>query len=129
MGRFHWITILVAVLVLLIVLIYVGILMTHGNKASKIYPPIANICPDYWLSDISGNCVVPAPGSRNAPTTTLSSVKTSPGYTPGYNGTSVDFNSATWVSGKSSATCSKQTWCQRIGVYWDGVSNYNNCST
>jgi len=131
MGRFHWITIFVAVLVLLIVLIYIGILMTHGNKASKIYPPIANICPDYWLSDISGYCVVPAHGSRNGPNTHLSSVTTSSSYTPGYNDTSgtVDFNSSLWVAGTQSVTCAKKTWCQKLGVYWDGVTNYNNCST
>ena len=129
MGRFHWITILVAVVVLVIVLIYVGILMTKGNKASKAFPPLANTCPDYWLTDISNSCVIPVSGSKNAPKISLSSIKTSDGYTPGYNGTSVDFNSASWVSSGKSAVCNKLTWCRKLGVYWDGIDNYNNCET
>jgi len=130
MGRFHWITILVAVVVLLIVLIYVGILMTHGSKAALAYPPIANSCPDFWLTDLSGNCVVPGPGSKNAPTVTLSTnQKNKTSYTPGFDGSAINFNAAGWVSGGTSAICAKQTWCRQMGVAWDGIDNYNNCSS
>ena len=125
MERFHWIAIAVAAVVLLITLIFIGILMTSGNKTAKLYPPLANSCPDYWLSDASGNCIVPTTKNvKNTPNISITS-----GNTRGYDSEAgtIDFKSAGWTQGTTSAICGQQKWCNTMGVTWDGVDNYNAC--
>jgi hypothetical protein len=121
MGRFHWITIMVAFLILLIVLIFIGILMTQGSKASKKFPPLANSCPDFWLTDSDGYCVIPSTGSKNAPPKdkTFSSSNT-PGLSA--NNKSINFQHSGWTG-----ICAKKKWCNTNQIFWDGIDNYNDC--
>jgi hypothetical protein len=127
LQRFHKITIIVAVIVLLIVLILVGILMAYGNKSNTNFPPLANSCPDYWLTDISGRCIVPILGTgKNSGTGIINSSNTH-----GYDKTSssIDFSDSLWGGGKTGSICEKKKWCNLMGILWDGVDNYNGCTT
>jgi hypothetical protein len=127
LQRFHKITIIVAVIVLLIVLILVGILMAYGNKSNTNFPPLANSCPDYWLSDISGNCIIPASGTgKNSGTGIITSTNT-PGYDNIAN--TIDFKNSMWGGGKSGSICNKRKWCNLMGILWDGIDNYNGCTS
>ena len=125
LQRFHKITIIVAVIVLLIVLILVGILMAYGNNSNTKFPPLANSCPDYWLSDISGTCLVPtSSASKNSGTSIITASNTR-----GYANGAINFSDALWGGGKSGSICEKKKWCNLMGILWDGVDNYNGCST
>lgn len=58
MDPFYYIVLSIAVVMLILVLIFVGILMQSQN-ANATFPPQANMCPDFWESDASGNCIIP----------------------------------------------------------------------
>ena len=59
METFHIIVISVATIILLLILIFIGILLSKGNQ-NLAWPPGYGICPDYWMHDLSNNkCIIP----------------------------------------------------------------------
>lgn len=63
-----------------------------------------------------------------------------PGYTPGYTPAdsvlktpaTIDFSNSEWGAygarpGKKSDDCIYREWANRVGVVWDGITNYNQC--
>ena len=138
MESFHIIVLSVATVVLILLLIFIGILLSKGNT-NLAFPPSYGICPDYWeLDEKNKKCIIP-PYSENAvnigsiygadpgPNPSLvDSILTTPGYSYEVNDKVVthyiDFHDSAWTG-----TCSKQKWANEHGIVWDGVSNYNNC--
>jgi hypothetical protein len=143
MDSFYWAVLVIAVLALIAALTYVGILMTYYTGTSTTYPPVASSCPNLWsLSDNNPNaCVIPSVSSPNIGTiytgTTLnlsapneSDPLVGSDKTPGLGQESgvnlIDFTDAKWGS-TSAATCAKKRWADQYGLFWDGVTNYNDC--
>lgn len=56
MNTFHILTIIIAIVVFSISLIYLGI---EFSKKDTTYSPIIPNCPDYWTTDEKGNCIIP----------------------------------------------------------------------
>ena len=135
LQRFHYIAIGVAFFILLAALIVIGLMMTNSGSSSVAFPPLANSCPDFWLTDMSGNCVIPGSTSKNTinvPPGSLSTLNTAGiKYLPSNNTTpiKINFSDPAWETLKPgrSGICSKQDWAGIYGVYWDGVTNYNQC--
>jgi len=50
MDNFYTIVIFVAVVALILVLTYVGVVMTYG-EGTTAYPPQSTTCPDHWVID------------------------------------------------------------------------------
>ena len=137
MERFYWIVILIALLALIGILTYIGILMTYYRYKDTTYPPVAASCPDLWMvsptnpnicriptySDKAinvGSTYVPAlPDSNDPPNFQLNESNTH-----GINMTTkdIDFTGSHWAS-----TCTKQSWANTYGLVWDGVTNFNGC--
>ena len=44
---------IVATVILVLSLIFIGIMIYNSGKSDEIYPPVSATCPDYWL-DVSG---------------------------------------------------------------------------
>jgi hypothetical protein len=140
MEPFFKIFILVAAVVLIIVLTYIGIKMSYASKNNTVYPPNAGTCPDYWtLSSDMSSCVIPAystsPASINIgsvydssanPGTLLLNPSTT--YGLNYAGQTINFNDSGWTASGQSAICAQSSWANTYGVVWDGISNYNSCS-
>jgi len=112
---FYSMVLIVAFVILLISLIFVGILL-QNQDANKEFPAQANYCPDGWGVDSDGYC---APATDN---------------TPAANDYTTDgiFTAAAGGSGKYKpvegvSLCEKRDWAISKGVSWDGVSNFNNC--
>lgn len=120
MDFFYIVVPSIAVIILLLVLVYIGIMMA-GAKNKAVYPPSYNTCPDYWTSDGSGNCT---PGNSN---TGNGAVKSAMGYNSQTK--SFNVNDPRWNGYKGTATqqCAWQSWATNNGVEWDGVTNYNGC--
>jgi hypothetical protein len=135
METFHIIVISVATIILLLILIFIGILLSKGNQ-NLAWPPSYGICPDYWMHDLSNNkCIIPKfepdainIGNMYDPSTKQlkDSVIDTPGYSYDMSGTVltqyIDFSDNLWES-----TCDKKKWCNTHNIVWDGISNYNNC--
>jgi hypothetical protein len=131
MNSFQVIVLSIATIVLILVLTFIGLIMSNQNSSS-VYPPTASDCPDYWevRKDGSG-CNIPFPvkGSVNLggiydkgnnlllnASNTNASLKTD---SKGVN--YINFmDSKLW-----SGVCAKKKWANANNVFWDGVTNYN----
>ena len=142
MERFYWIVILIALLALLGILTYVGILMTYYRDKDTTYPPVAATCPDFWMvSDENPNkCKVPAGNDSAVNTggvytkneqdpdnvTYDSQLNTTTTFGLDAHNNTIDFAHTDWGMGGTS-TCKKQAWANQYGLVWDGVTNFNGC--
>ena len=151
MELFHKIVIIIAIVIFVISLTWFGIqIHSIKTKDSSVYPPTFDTIPDYWTVDAAGLAVVPT--SRNAPRIPLTAPRydattdinlntwytNNPGYTPGLtpasgnNPATVNFADPAWKSygtqvSNRVADCIYKEWANRVGVTWDGISNYTQC--
>lgn len=66
MEFFYMIVLAIAVLFLIIMLTYIGILMRYTDT-KVAFPPIENDCPDYWVLASDGiSCTIPLATEKNA---------------------------------------------------------------
>ena len=99
---FYTITTSTAVVLLILVLAYFGVMTTYYTQDAT-FPPAALPCPDYWTANADGSCTA---GAVN-----LGALSTGYKLVPKSQGT----------------TCGQRTWANTNAVVWDGVSNYNQC--
>ena len=109
---FYSMVLIIAFVILLISLIFVGILL-QNQDANKEFPAQANYCPDGWGVDSSGNC---DPATGNTPA--------ADDYTDIFTETP---SGSGKYKPKDVSLCDKRNWAISKGVSWDGVSNFNNC--
>ncbi len=116
--NFQRIVIIIAIIVLIITLVFVGV-MLYQSKKNEVWPPYLSDCPDYWV-DLSSNgvaclnthrlgkCNIPSKGNPNT-----------------MNFNVYPFNDET------QGTCNKYKWSKGCGVEWDGITYgvENPCST
>jgi len=114
--NFQKTVIVVAIIILIVALIFVGISLKKSEE-NEIWPPIIGDCPDYWV-DLSGNggacfnskslgkCNLPGTKEKNT----------------------MDFTTQTFTG--QNGTCAKYTWAKGCGVTWDGITSgvSNPCS-
>lgn len=131
MNSFQVIVLSIATVVLVLVLTFIGIVMSNQNS-SAVYPPTTTDCPDYWevRKDGSG-CNVPLPikGRLNlgsiydkSNNLLLNSSNTNASLkTDSTNTNYINFaDSKLW-----SGVCAKKKWASENGIFWDGITNYN----
>jgi hypothetical protein len=141
MEFFYMIVLAIAILFLIIMLTYIGILMRYTDT-KVAFPPIENDCPDYWVLASDGkSCTIPLYTEKNAGTLyTSDSDSTSidikdakysfPTYTPGHDSTNnrIDFTNNAWAGSKGlTSTCAKKYWANNWKITWDGITNTNTC--
>lgn len=109
MGSFQKIVLFAAIIILIITLVIIGIALISAKNKKK-WPPDVPVCPDWWISDGSGNksmCV---------------NIKDL-GVCPARNGKKhqiVDFGGPEFSG--SNGTCAKYTWANKCKVSWDGIT-------
>ena len=130
MEMFYFIVASVAIVILILFLTFMGILLRYQNS-SVIYPPQMSNCPDYWTSDMDGNCFKPTVKSFSNPDAILNigsldnlSSTSAPFST---DGISFDTKNPLWSTQGKSAICAQKIWSNTNGIVWDSVSNYNQC--
>lgn len=125
MDVFYIIVSVVAIVLLIVFLTYIGIVMKYSKNATgtNVFPPQASDCPDYW-EVFNNKCKIPKAGTRNYGSMNGSAINGTPGYSPS-EGT-IDFKDAAWSS-SGTAICNKKKFANKFGLVWDGVSNYNGC--
>ena len=140
MDSFHIIVLAIATIVLVLILVFVGILLSQGNT-NKAFLPNYGECPDYWTYDEEQKkCIVPEYSDKavnlgnmygeNAEISPILSngVTKAPGYTTFLDQSKnvtihyIDFQDSDW-----GGICNKKKWANENGIVWDGISNYNNC--
>jgi len=136
MDWFHITVLTVALVVLILLLTFIGIVMSN-QKRNMTYPPTYNTCPDYWTISTDGsNCIIPTYNSQlnigslySSPNVLAQSVYSTPGFNsptdPATNATTnqINFNDSNWKG----SICNQKTWAVNNSIVWDGISNYNSC--
>ena len=107
MDNFYTIVLIIAVIALIGILTYIGIIMSYG-EGTVAYPPHSNTCPDYWTEGTDGIC-------------------TSAGLNTG-DGTVTSTADGTGNNVTGDTRCEKRIWAIEKGIMWSGVSNYNSCN-
>ena len=118
----------IAIIFLILILTFFGIMMKTHNKGSP-FPPVVSPCPDYWNVGIDGKCSATAKTGGtffNTGTLTMPLPSTGAPYTT--SGNSFDPQDVRWSQGGKSILCAQRDWCLQNSIEWSGVSNYNSCS-
>lgn len=115
MNSFQKIILIIAVIILIITLVFIGVVLSY-SKNSTTWPPLVPECPDYWIMDPSNNCV------------NTKGLGTCPPKS-GQQHLIVNFNTPTYTG--DNGLCAKYTWANNCGVSWDGITYGvdNPCTT
>jgi len=108
MGSFQKIILIIAIIILLINLVIIALAL-HNSK-NKNWPPLVPNCPDYWISDGSGNnitCINKKDLGVCKPQT-------------GDKHLMMDFNKPPFTG--ANGNCAKYTWANNCKVAWDGLT-------
>ena len=133
MDYFYLVTLIVAGILLILGLTYVGIRL--GQQYSKgiedaVFPPVSKTCPDRWGSEKDGEkvlCKIPGATDINSGVSPDDyKVRT---ITHGLNAgkDAIDFNDEEWAKTGVSNTCALKKWANTYNIQWDGITNYNGC--
>jgi hypothetical protein len=134
MDKFYIIVLSIAAVLLILILTYVGLLMTSKSASTQNFPPTVASCPDYWPSGVDpSSCAIPVSGSKNTGSiydiNNNNAILLNGNNTPGYSATNkaVVFAHEGWSAGGSNTTCAQKKWATQYGIQWDGISNFNGC--
>jgi hypothetical protein len=132
MESFYIITMIVASVILVLILTFVGILL-NSTKTDLVFPPNANTCPDYYTYDGS-YCTINSNINTGSYKTTDSSGNSTSKFSTDtlvapYTSNDTYFNPSnnSWTSTGLSKICAQKQWANTNNIMWDGVSNYNSC--
>ena len=136
MEDFYWIVLVVAAVILILSMTFIGVVM-YTSTSSAVFPPRANACPDYWaVGDDSGKvtCDGSAVNQKNLGNLSTTAAITSATPTDARKSASagVIYSADTsWANAANypgkTGFCAKQAWAVNNGITWDGVSNSNVC--
>lgn len=106
MEFFYMIVLAIAILFLIIMLTYIGILMRYTDT-KVAFPPIENDCPDYWVLASDGkSCTIPLSTEKNAGTlytsdgvSTSINIKYATTYTENIDGVDDTYSFPTYTPG------------------------------
>ena len=117
MVSFQRIVLIIAIVLLIICLIFIGIALNKTRNNSQ-WPPIVGDCPDYWLDtgDKGSNCV----NKQNLGKCTTGGTGITPTAMVGA-GISMDFTKAPYIGAAS--TCAKYKWANDCNITWDGITS------
>lgn len=108
-------------------------LVINNNIYNNLYSYKKNDCPDFWKSDLSGNCYFPTSFSfvdknKIINSGDLKSLQINSKVAPySEDGKSFLNNNILWSSSIQSTICAQREWALKNHIVWDGVSNYNKC--
>jgi len=102
--KFQNIVVMVAVVILILLLTWVGYGM-YQHQINARFPPVSSECPDYWKAK-DGKCI---------------NIKHLGNCNVGPNNNTVDFNSPHFKG--DDAICRKASWARRCQVTWNGITN------
>lgn len=126
---FYSIVVLIAVIILMLTLIWLGIEISK-KKEDADFPPNSSTCPDYW-GQTGNECQIPLtrhPNNKGLMNETgdglLINSSNTPGMDEGLN--TIDMESPDWKA-NGSDICAKRKWANEYGIVWDGITNFNKC--
>ncbi len=124
---FYSTVVLIAVIILIITLVWLGIELSKVGE-EKDFPPAAAVCPDYW-SQNGTECEIPLnehPNNKGI-FDDNGGILLNSTNTNGFGDTTIDMSNESWKANGTTEKCNKRAWADQFGIVWDGVSNFNKC--
>ena len=117
MPSFQVVVLIIAVVILIIALAFIGVSLINSQK-NAAWPPLVPDCPDYWTMD----------GSTNPICVNVKDLGTCP-PSMGNGHLTMNFNQSPYTG--SNSTCAKYTWATGCHLAWDGITYgvSNPCDT
>lgn len=109
---FNKMVLIIATVVLVIVLVFLGVLITKSLN-DQSYPPIISDCPDYWDVAYDAN--------ENIVCSNSTKVNRGRNNCDGYN---IDLFTQRGTNIED-IMCEKYKWAKKCNVIWDGITNNN----
>ena len=103
LGAFQKIILIFAIIMLVIILLFIATSLAAA-KMTATWPPVTPVCPDWWISDGSGN------NSRCINSKKLGVCDEN----------EKNFNTAQFTG--SNGLCNKYRWATGCKVSWDGIT-------
>ena len=100
---FNTIVVIVALIILVALLIFIGYAINQ-SKVAVNYPPVMANCPDYWTSTSANVC------ENTQHLGTCAGPK--------------NFNDPIYQS--DTGNCERSKWANNCGIVWDGITNNVN---
>jgi hypothetical protein len=108
MEGFQKIVLIIAIIVLIITLVFIGLVLV--SSSGETWPPLVPDCPDWWIADGSGN---------NSKCINVKDLGVCPAQS-GQKHQVMNFNSSMFTG--DNGTCAKYTWANKCKVSWDGIT-------
>ena len=65
MDRFFIIVLSIAVVLLILILTFIGLMMKSTSTNNAVFPPVVNTCPDYWSVGMdTSSCAIPTDSTQ-----------------------------------------------------------------
>jgi hypothetical protein len=130
---FYSIVILIATILLIMILAYLGIEISK-EREDAAFPPEHSVCPDFWQQIGPAGCSIPLEsrhpnnsGIFNSSGNLKFELDRPPGYTNDpQDGMFIDMAADGWGTGDI-ARCNKSNWSKKYDIVWDGITNFNKC--
>jgi hypothetical protein len=133
MDYFYFTISIIAIVLLIIILTFFGLMMQKRNKGAP-FPPIANPCPDYWKVNENGTCSPTIKSDKdgvktyfNTGSLSIPLTKSADSAPYATESNTFDPQDVKWASKGKSAVCAQRDFALQNGIQWDGVSSYNGC--
>lgn len=108
MNSFQKIILIIAFVILLISLFFIGMALYYSRN--QHWPPMVPDCPDYWVSQGTG---------QNATCANVRNLGVCQ-PTSGDSHLTMNFNNAPYVG--ANGNCAKYTWANNCKIAWDGLT-------
>ena len=124
----------IAIVVLIVILIFVGIMMQYQN-AGDSWPPTSSDCPDGWATAATG-CAIPTSAAATIGGTNVGTLSALDGSTTwatniaasGPANYVVDPKNVNWTKQGLTPQCAIGAWANQNNIQWNGYSNFNGCT-
>lgn len=144
MELFYKIVIIVAIVILILALTYIGILLSEkklSGTSTVGFPPVKNSCPDNWEAIVDENdsnkiyCKVPIANMKNTGTILkekedgTTNIENTIGYSEDVFADTpvINFDNSLWAGNGKTSDCAKKDWANTYDILWDGITNYSKC--
>lgn len=124
---YYTVVLITAIIIEVVLLVIIGTGLKKKDKV--VYPDFQNICPDFWKTEGTickpngVNTPGPAKFDKLVRHDGVTTMDTPNDLSHPHIIQTLDTNPKNW-----SDVCDKFNWANTNGVYWDGVSNTNQCT-
>lgn len=131
MDSFYDTILLVALVLLILGLVYIGYILYHYQHAGEKWPKSKSACPDSWIEsgkDETGKqiCMIGYETKNTGKDDFASRYPSNTEYSTVGDQSIYTYSNGEFIF-EPLSKCDLKVWADLNDITWDGVTNYNNC--